>query len=253
MALDYGSAGVPSLTKDEVEAKYLEMARASSSVFPAGEVLKREKPDIRIRTPSGLLGVEITRLHHPAQPGEARTPMAKRGLRHDVVEYAKSLYDAKGGQPVTVEVFFSKVNLPERRWKDVSECLAQLVCERAPEVSASGKAYPFGVYSSNHFQQINICVSGPGGSEWREVSENDRPRALQYENASAVVAAKTKKLLGYQSMAFGTWLLMVVDPFPRAAYVCVPEDMSSWEFTSTFGKILLFSREHNRVFELRKS
>jgi hypothetical protein len=243
---------VPRLTKDEVELKYLEMARAASSVIPTGEALKGEKPDVRIQTPSGLLGVEITRLHHPPQPGEARTPMEKRALRHKVVKYAKSLYDAKGGPPVTVEVFFSQVNLSEH-WKEVSECLAQLVRERAPEVSANGKAYPFGVYSPNHFQQINICVPLPGCSEWREVSENDRPQVLRYEDVDGVVATKTKKLLEYQSMTLGTWLLMVVDPFPRAAYVCVPEDVSSWGFTSDFGKILLFSREDNRVFELGKS
>jgi hypothetical protein len=177
--------------------------------------------------------------------------MEKRALRHKVVKYAKSLYDVKGGQAVTVEVFFSKVNLPEH-WKDASDRLAELVCERAPEVSADGKAYPFGVYSPNHFQQINICVPAPGGSEWREVSENDRPGVLQYENVGGVVATKTRKLLEYESMTLGTWLLMVVDPFPRAAYIIVPEDVSSWEFTSTFGKILLFSRWDDRVYELRK-
>jgi hypothetical protein len=61
------------------------------------------------------------------------------------------------------------------------------------------------------------------------------------------------KLAKYQSMPLGTWLLMVVDQLPRAAYICVSEDVDSWSFTSDFGKILLFSREDNRVFEFGKS
>jgi hypothetical protein len=240
------------LTKDEVELKYLEMARAVSAVIPTGEAFKGEKPDVRIQTPSGPLGVEITRLHHPPQPGEVRTPMAKRALRHRIVEYAKLIYEAKGGPPVTVDVFFSEVNPPEP-WKEASECLAQLVRERAPEVTTSGNAYPFGVRSPNHFRHINICVALPGCSEWQEFIENDPPQILRYETVDGVVATKTKKLLEYKTMALGTWLLMVVDPFPRAAYICVPENVSSWSFTSNFGKILLFSREHNRVFEVGRS
>jgi hypothetical protein len=245
------SKNMLALTKKEVELKHLEMARAASSIIPPGEVQWGENPDLRIQTPSGVLGVEVTKLFQAALPGEARTPMHERGLRHDVIAEAKLRYEKKGGPPVTVEVFFSVFNLP-RQWTQASEVLAQLVFE-VTDIPANGRALKFGVYSRSGYQQINIRPPLCGRAEWIEASESDRPQELQYQDVKNIVDAKTLRLAKYQSMALGTWLLMVVDPFPRAAYVCVPKAADSWMFRSSFERLLLFSREDNRVFEFGKS
>ena len=242
---------MPVGTKKEVELTYLEMARAASSIIPPGEVQWDEKPDARIQTSSGVLGIEITKLYQTALPGDERTPMETLGLRNRIIQKASLDYRKMRGQPVTVEVFFSTVDLPQQ-WKQASDFLARFVFG-AQNIPVNGKAYKFGVDARDGYQQINIRPSLTGNVEWCEASENDRPRELQCRDVKSVVDGKNLKLTEYQEMPLGTWLLMVVDPFPRAAYICVSEDAESWSFTSDFGKILLFSREDNRVFEFGKS
>ncbi|MGP0075300.1 MAG: hypothetical protein ACLPWF_25590 [Bryobacteraceae bacterium] len=242
---------MPALAKKEVELKYLEMARTASLMIPAGEVYCGEKPDFRIQTSRGLLGVEITRFYQDASPGELRQPMHERGLRHRIVSEAKRSYEGKGGPPVTVETFFSsEINLSE--WKLAAKQLAEFVFREAPHVPVNGKPYKFGVDARTGFQQINIRPSLAGRAEWIEASENDRPQELLYQTVKNNVEAKSQKLTQYESMPLGTWLLMVVDPFPRAAYICVPKDIDSWTFRSDFEKILMFSREEHRVLEFGK-
>ena len=236
------------LEKKELEAKYLEMARSATSLIPAGDVEPGEKPDLRIRTASGLLGIEITKLHQTA-PQDGEAPMEKRGRRHKVLTFAEELHKERGGADVTVEVFFSKVELP-KEWKRVSEFLADFVQQHSANLPPNGTPHTFGVYSKSGIQHINIRPQDPEHPQWRELGESDRPQALRYEQVQAVIAKKNEKLSDYQSLPLGTWLLMIVDPFPRPAYLCVPNDLASWQFPSAFAKILLFSREENRVYEL---
>jgi hypothetical protein len=129
---------MPALTKKETELKYLEMARASSPIIPRGEVQCGENPDLRIQTSRGLLGLEMTRLYQDALPGEGRTPMCERGLRHRTVREAMWSYEKKGGPPVTVEVFFSSgIDLSRR--KSAAKQLTEFVFREAPNVPANGK------------------------------------------------------------------------------------------------------------------
>src|ERR1017187_7247572 len=102
------------LTKSEVELKHVEMARYVSPIIPQGQVVSGDRPDVRIQTASGVLGVEVTRLRQSTTPGEARTPMEKRGLRSKVLKHARLLYDEGAGPPVAVEGFFSKASLPDQ-------------------------------------------------------------------------------------------------------------------------------------------
>lgn len=236
-------------SKKDVEREYLEMARRARQIFPLGDVQEGERPDFRILTPSGSLGVEVTKLYPTAAPGEHQTPRERRAIRHRTITEARRLFQKGGGPEITVEVFFSSRFDPSK-WKEAAKWLALFVEREHQTIAERGKPFGFGVDSAEGFHHINIRPSV--SPDWLEASESDRPRELDYPAVNKCVEDKNQKLTGYQAMPDGMWLLMVVDPFPRSDYYCVPRAAISWEFQSNFDKVLLYSRERDEVLEFGK-
>ena len=75
---------------------------------------------------------------------------------------------------------------------------------------------------------------------------------LDDEFLTSVIAEKNARLPHYQAVVARVWLLIVVDLFPLSGSFSVPRTVETWKFSFDFEKVLLFSREDTRVFELAR-
>ena len=56
------------ILKKQMERWFLTAARELSSVFPGGDIAEGERPDFRIQTGQGTIGIEVTQLFRPRWP-----------------------------------------------------------------------------------------------------------------------------------------------------------------------------------------
>jgi hypothetical protein len=85
--------------KKDSERRILEDARRKCSLFPDGEIISFERPDLRIKTDTGWLGIEVTQLF--------RLPMKVEASHREVCRLAERMYYASPDAfPVFVSVTF---------------------------------------------------------------------------------------------------------------------------------------------------
>lgn len=121
--------------KKNEEMEFIRIFQKVFPEFPQGQIEEHEKPDFLIRTPSCLLGIEVTRLY--CETPEGKRPMTEQeGLQTQILRGAKNCYDRDGNPPIHVSVHFK--TLPGLRKADVDHLANQIVRIVREEMLAKG-------------------------------------------------------------------------------------------------------------------
>jgi hypothetical protein len=240
--------------KKRIERAYLEMAQAIDADFPCGAPVEGESPDFVFVASDGRLGVEITRLFQvPA--GAPFPPRAVEGFRERVVRRAEQLYKEQKAATADVTVYFSPRSAIKQKPDELAGAVAEFATKNFPRsgsVAHFTRGLPTTVLPPG-IESITIAVPLAGRqAQWfaRGVGET---LLLGYEQLARTIADKNSLLPRYRARVDTAWLLVVTDIFPSSASFAVPGDIDAWTFPFAFDRVLLLSREEQRIWSLKRA
>jgi hypothetical protein len=252
--------------KKDSEKRIMQDARSKCSLFPDGEIIASDRPDLRIKTDTGWLGVEVTQLF--------RLPMKAEAFHREACILAESMYHASAdARPVFVSVTFlddeqcqrenpkGYSRLPSRktgRKKEMARLLMEFVVrhvrtgrfgtfsQREMDGQVGGDTLPTG------FDIITICTGKPI-VRWRSDECANMSLDAQAINRQlcAAISKKNDDLKIYRPDAgeMPVWLLLYSGPSVSQS-LWVPPEIAEWKCSFDFDKVLLFSANDVKVFEI---
>ena len=262
------------MASKEYEKWLVEQAmQVCPSLFPLGELIEHERPDLLLKAASETIGIEVTQLFQLSQKRGKFTPQGYDSEVAKVVCLAKERYREMGGTPVNVHVYpttFGGGKINKSRMADSLACFVKRHYRAGQTTSFSWRS---GITVNSHEQCrlvtcnqcIRRCIETPEGftygsmfppsehlpdDKWWVGSGLVNVPQLNYKDVESTIKQKNEKLAGYRTSTDRVWLLVAIDLFPMSASLEVPRSVEAWSFSSDFDKVLLYSREDTRVFEL---
>lgn len=236
--------------KKRIERFYLERARLLYSGFPQGHVENFENPDFRVLTPEFKLGIELTQLYQPASKGKY-PPREVETFRKKVIRRAAEIYVGQSNSPVDVLVFFSSHPTSNQDQDALSKAIAEIVRNKNQNVTfivdrrKAGCNLPAGV------ELIRVAPAIAGYSLSWQASAVHETIPLTRELVKDSISKKNVLVSRYRSQVDKVWLLIVIDLFPASCSFSVPKCVESWSLPGEFDKILMYSREDERVWSFQ--
>ena len=118
----------------EIERWFLEAARKADSIIPDGTIEDFEKPDFKIHTANGLLGIEVTELLRSGS-GPIR-PVKQESLHKNIIEVARTeYYSNPNAIPVQVRAYFWNPDGERLAKRKMARALAEFVRTHAVEAN----------------------------------------------------------------------------------------------------------------------
>lgn len=239
--------------KQSAELEHFRLAdRLLPGLFPHGDVQSGipPAPDILVSHAGGTLGIEITQLFQLGSGGERLSVTSWEAAQRDICKEARRLYVVETGRDdLFVNVGFASVSPPAKL--AAAKILKDFVRHHRPEENGEFKVSPTDEQAKKLLPDwlsgivifsTRADVQWLGGSVWETGT-------LTIERLQLAVDEKNVKVPKYLRGCDDVWLLVVCDVFPMAASYSVPRAASGWRLSSSFGKVLLVSRDGD-AFEL---
>jgi hypothetical protein len=229
----------------EKEVRALEATRRLGNFIPSGVIVPYERPDLKIETEHGILGIEVTEALLPLRDG--LLPVEKESFHREVIKLAEEIYyRSSGAKPVQVHVYWSVKSGGRNSKLDMARKLAEFVEANCPLSVAAfrRKRVPEG------FGQIIISSWRPG--PWTNGESYYLTVPEIYKELASKIADKNKLLLGYRARMPGSaiWLL-IHSGVEITRGLWAPNDIGEQKFTFDFEKVLFLSCLSNQVVILR--
>lgn len=230
---------------------YLDRFRTASGLLSIARVEPYEAPDFIVRTPSGIIGLEVTKYYIPT-PANGRPRQEQESLRSKVLENAKALHAASINEPIRVSVFFNE-HSPIRKTQisDFASRLATLVSNYRPlpweriEVK-----WENGLSTLPELAALTISgYPGDMKSEWVALDANFLPNVTS-EEIQSIVDGKTNRIRRYPKEVASKWLLIVLDGFAMSSTAKITPELIARPFKGRFDRLFLFENFGSRYHEL---
>lgn len=115
------------MNKKERELALVESVRSRLAVIPDGPLTPHEAPDVLLKHPGGVLGLEVTNLYPKHTLGSSPV-QAQESERRAIVDRARAKAEQLGAPPVLVAVhFLDSATLRKSERENLSRCIAHLV------------------------------------------------------------------------------------------------------------------------------
>jgi len=270
----YGRGGLDTLSplirlsdmRPEHVDVYIDRFRACCELCPPGSAHLGDGPDCLIATPTGELGIEVTRIpREPEETRKARELIERHGEL--LINRAENLYATDGGPPVTVLVSAdAQLPVPQRNIEGVATWLAG-------QVSTVGMVAGQGLYLRRPVRPGSTWPEGiaaltvlrnrsDNGSNWSLTSEL-QPTPLRAEDVQHALDAMDAGFSGYRRCSSGVWLLAVVDGdddgdrdracidggerAPTAALADLSPVIARHPYRSSYDRVFLLDYPHARA------
>lgn len=98
-------------TKKEIERRALNVARSVSTLIPDGKTEDFEKPDFKVHTSTGLVGIEVTELMPAARSDGFSSPLDEKSFHQKVMQLAETEYRRMHREvPISVSAGFCRID-----------------------------------------------------------------------------------------------------------------------------------------------
>jgi hypothetical protein len=109
------------------ERRFVEILAKELDAFPPGKLIDSESPDFLVATSEGVLGIEVTKIHHANEPRQQESEC------RSLVDAACRLYENESTIPLEVKVHFGGSTQFNKRNRDkFARILANLVLTNIP-------------------------------------------------------------------------------------------------------------------------
>lgn len=236
--------------KDE-ELFYLNRFRTASGLLAQSEIGLHEVPDFIVRTPSRILGLEVTNYYIPA-PTNRRPRQEQESLRSQVLRKAKELHLGLVSSPIRVSAFFNEFSpLRKNIICDIASRLATLVSNYRPALwEQIDVQWEDGLSTLPELDALTISGYPDNmKSEWVAPDGNYLPNATT-EEIQRIVDRKTNRIRCYPKEVTSQWLLIVLDGFAISSIAKITPELIAHPFKGKFDRLFLFENFGSHCHEL---
>jgi hypothetical protein len=228
-------------TKRSLELAIFRRLQEVDPTLPRAEPYARDKPDVRVPTPAGVIGVEVTRLFFQ-RPRSKRPTQEQDSLRVQLAELAK-LYFANTGMPARVArpVFRPLVVLDKRHLRADALAFATAVAMADIQSTESRR------YTSTQVPELPECVAAFHG---RLCYPNEDARWLngigglvhqvRPEHIASKIAEKEAKLDEYDKSLIEQWLVVALHGWTSAALAELQDETRDARYPTHFQRVYFF-------------
>lgn len=236
--------------RKEIERRALEAARRASAIIPDGEVIDFERPDLKLQTATGIVGIELTELLPPAGSDSFSSPLAEKSLHEKVVKIAEQEYNrTPGAIPVRVQVYFWNVDGRKFDKRVIARALVEFVR------SHRGQATPVATFSRRDNLPEGFGVIGISATSGPWVAGESVVLTLSqiHQQIAARISAKDELLPIYRSNLPNSpiWLL-IYSCIEVSRGVPIPHGLTELTFPFEFDRVFFFSSLSGNVEEIRR-
>lgn len=234
--------------KKGIEQRALAAARRAGAPIPTGEVFG-EQPDFRFRTPTGMLGIEVSEVLRPASTNEGILPAEAEAFHQSIMLKAQEMY-LETNDPMRVSVYFSRARGERQDKYHLIKSLVDSVARNRhranPAIALKGQELPEGF--------DHILITAEPGEWWCGECGGITVSEIRTEIA-AKITAKNKLLTRYRAnLGKGAlvWLLL----YSRVSVsrsVPIPHGIEEWEFPFEFDHVFWFACLENEVVEIQRA
>jgi hypothetical protein len=231
------------LEKKRRELSYFDMFCEVYDEIPQGMACVQERPDFVLNSPSGRIGVEVTRYFRPTPPD--RRPLQEQfSLQHQIVQRARHEFEKLSGQELSVQIVFrTGVSLNKSDVLPTANGLASALIALSTAKTlntrielTNGRRWPNSVLSVD----ARKCL-GSEPSHWRPATAAWVRRILP-EDIQQEIFRKAISLGGSVSELLEVWLLIVADGM---AFVELSDESKAHSYEAQFNRVVFldgFSR-----------
>lgn len=230
--------------KRKAERRLVERAQALCPWFPQGVLVGGDKPDVVIETDADRIGVEVTQLlEADAKRAPSRPKVAS--FHRDVVSRAWTMYQAAGLPPVDVLTYFGDEPLSDAR--ETARSLFEFVASRYP--AGTSDCHKWMVPEG--FSVIRIARPFTDTPRWH-TGEGGSVPGVERSLVERVIREKNTRIAAYRTKVDRVWLLIATSLSFEGSF-WVPRDVEEWTFPFDFERVVLYSAEDGRLFNLRRT
>lgn len=237
--------------KKQRELRFLERLRQADAAFPRGALECSEEPDALLRTPTHVLGFEVTELHQ--RDDADRSQRAQEAERESVLAVARQIAESSSISPVFVQVHFKpRMRLLKRQRQVLGEALMGLVAENLPGTGqvATLTGRQIGTPLSPFVRRIRILAQTgrhrwvvPGGGWVLEDFVDELQQRIDAKNA---------RYDGYRAKCDACWLVVVAAGTHPSSWFEASAATVAQYYSSRFDRTVFMEGDPLRFFELRK-
>ena len=233
------------------ELFYLDRFRTASGLLPNAEAEPHEVPDFLIRTPSEIVGLEITKYYIPIARN-ARPRQEQESLRRQVLSKASALHAASASGLIRVSAHFNGyVPIRKTQISDLAKKIVSVVLNyRLSPWERVEVQWEDGLTTLPELAALSISgYPSDMKSEWVGPDANYLPNVTQ-EEIQKIVNGKTARIPRYAKEVALKWLLIVMDGFAMSSTAQVTPELIAHQFQGKFSRLFLFEVFGSRVHEL---
>ena len=239
--------------QEEKEWSHLLAFREALPDFPEGSIDKHQRPDFRVTSPSGILGIEHTRIYQKSE-GRGIPQQARERYMTQITVQAEELYDSRDNPGVIVYPSFSSgAHLNARNVDKLAEKLAAVVERNIPAMGQTATLRQTWRPRSSlprQFRSVRIIrLNDPSVNFWRPPMGGwipDLPSSYVQER----IDDKNAKISDYREQCDAVWLLVVIDGSRPSSFFDISEDTLQHEYDSLFDRTYLFNFQTEAAHEL---
>jgi hypothetical protein len=221
-----------------LEHYYLQALRTALPEVPPGEPVCPEPPDFVIPSHKGRLGIEFTEVHLPPQPG-ARPHQERQALKDRIVALAERTHNDLGGPALYVGIYFNEhVPLSKADIRPLARAIADSVLAAPmPRSISEPVELPWGMRPEATWG-VEIHPSIDGKDKLSHADAGGWVADITTEHVGAVLQRKARTVSLARARCDELWLVLVNNPFSRAAPAEITTEALSASYEAAFDRLI---------------
>jgi hypothetical protein len=233
--------------KDE-ERRFVEILANELDAFPPGKLIDSESPDFLVATSEGVIGIEVTKIHHANEPRQQESEC------RSLVDAACRLHESESTIPLEVKVHFGGSTQFNKRIRDkFARILANLILTNIPQpdswISLESNWENPSLFPHEIAGLSIIRLSAFRRNFWSVPSagffqEDFAPKI------EAIIATKEHAISTYRTDCIGRWLLIAAEGNSASTFFDPSRETLQHSYRSSFDRVFFLEAVRRRVWEL---
>jgi hypothetical protein len=244
------------VTKKERELHFLARLRDSFPDRLEGIVCLQEEPDFVIKTPNGLLGIEIRQWFYDEVGGKGGSPTREQeSLGLETVLKARDLYNSTGMPPISVSVDFNPLYpLSSKDTKHLAKDIASIAKRHVPNPGIHVPIrWPEPNWKELPKEVHSVYISRPREAQevlWAPEGGGAIP-VISSEEIERVLIDKARRLPKYRESASEVWLLLVAAGFSVSGFCRIDPELGRHVFNTEFDAVFFLHHSDDILMPLK--
>jgi len=237
--------------KKAEERRFVEILAEKLAAFPPSKLIDSESPDFLVATSEGVLGIEVTKIHHANEPRQQESEC------RSLVDAACRLYENESTIPVEVKVHFGgSTQFNKRNRGKFARILANPVLTNIPRpnslLSLDNNWENPGFFPYEIAELSIIRLSAFRRNFWsvRSAGFFQEDFAPKIE---AIIAIKEHAMRTYKTDCIERWLLIAAEGNSASTFFDPSKKTRQHSYRSSFDRIFFLEAFRRKVWELNVS